>query len=304
MSEKRSFGLRQILAILLLLAVLLFSLFVVSGPISSPEFHSQSILALDEKKETVVGLTATTAAASIAVSAFPGDATTPIANEIAQLSSYLLIVTGIIMLEEFLLTLTCHLTFTWLIPIACGLGILCILLRSSYLKKLALRLVLFGLAICLVIPISVKLSTMFEDTFHLKETIAQAEEASKDAQEDADESEAQDQQQSGLGGIFSQIGEAVTGTVTQVVETAKKTLSSFIDAVAVLVISNCVIPVLVLFVLLQLVKAVLPKSFGDAVDKAVDTVHGAGKRVGQRLAPGRSSGKSTVTTDLEVRKDS
>ena len=37
--------------------------------------------------------------------AVPGDATTPIANQVSELSSYLLLVTGVILLEKILLTL-------------------------------------------------------------------------------------------------------------------------------------------------------------------------------------------------------
>lgn len=301
MTEKTRFGLRQVIAILVLVAILLCSLFVVSDTLSSPEFHSGSILALDDKKATVVGLTATTAAASIAVSAIPGDATTPIANQIAELSSYLLVVTGIIMLEEFLLPMTCYLTFTWLIPIACGLGILYVLFQVAYLKKLAARLVLFGLAICLVIPVSIRVSNMFEETFNLKQTIAEAEQASEDTQSDAQESGQAENQTSGIGGLFSQIGEAVTGTVTKALDSAKNTLNRFIDAVAVLVISNCVIPVLVLFVFLELAKAALPQSFDGVVRRVTDTASAIRSRGGKRQMAGKSS--PAATTDLKVRSD-
>ena len=60
---------------------------------ASPEHNAAALAELDEKKVTVMELTAASAAASVAISAVPGDATTPLANQISQLSSYLLLVT-------------------------------------------------------------------------------------------------------------------------------------------------------------------------------------------------------------------
>ncbi len=50
--------------------------------------------ALEEKKITVMEMTAAVAASSIAVAAIPGDATTPLADQIAELGSYLMIAAG------------------------------------------------------------------------------------------------------------------------------------------------------------------------------------------------------------------
>ena len=54
----------------------------------------------DYLKETVTNATATAAATSTALAAIPGDATTPIANQIMELCSYLLIVVCALVLEK------------------------------------------------------------------------------------------------------------------------------------------------------------------------------------------------------------
>ena len=89
----------------LLLVVALLSALWLAGTVSSPELHAKALAELDEKKITVMELTAATAVTSVAVSAVPGDATTPLASKIADLSSYLLLVVGAIMLEKLLLTM-------------------------------------------------------------------------------------------------------------------------------------------------------------------------------------------------------
>lgn len=103
----------------LLLVVALLSALWLAGTVSSPELHAKALAELDEKKITVMELTAATAVTSVAVSAVPGDATTPLASKIADLSSYLLLVVGAIMLEKLLLTMLPYAAFTILIPAAC-----------------------------------------------------------------------------------------------------------------------------------------------------------------------------------------
>ena len=191
-------------------------------------------------------LTAASAAASVAISAVPGDATTPIANQVSELSSYLLLVTGVILLEKILLTLTGYLAFKLLIPLACALVIVSLVCSRAFLRQLALKLAVFGLALWLLIPASLQVSSLVEDTFDVQQTVEQAADNMEESEE-ADED----------GGWLSQIGDAVSGAVSGVVEDAENALSRFVDAIAMLVIVNCVIPLLVLWLFLWLAKVIL-----------------------------------------------
>ena len=115
---EKFFTKRNVLIIGLLIMALL-SAFVFSGIASSSEFHAKTIKALDDKKITVMELTAATVTTSTLIAAIPSDATTPLASQIVELSEYLLIIVGIIFLEKILLTLTGYVSFSFLIPIAC-----------------------------------------------------------------------------------------------------------------------------------------------------------------------------------------
>ena len=229
---------------LVLLAVAALSAFVVSERVSAPEYHKASMEALEEKKITVMEMTA---ASSIAVAAIPGDATTPLADQIAELGSYLMIAAGAVMLEKFLLAITGHAAFSLLIPAACVLGILGMFLSSGVLKRLALRLAVTGLAIFMVIPASLKVSSLIEEAFEVSQTIEEAEKAAGAVEEEAAEASGEEK---GLSGWILGVGEKLNGAVDQ----AKKALGRFVDAVAVLIIINCVIPVLVLWFFLWLIK--------------------------------------------------
>lgn len=100
------------------LVIAFFSVFVLAGVASSPQFHASTIAALDEKQTTVLELTAASTAASAAITLLPGDTATPIAEKLADLSSGFLLVLCAIYLEKYLLTITGMVTFDFLIPAA------------------------------------------------------------------------------------------------------------------------------------------------------------------------------------------
>ena len=236
-------------AALLVLAALI-SIFAVGKRASDPAYHQASIDALAEKQETVLELTAASTAASAAITLLPGDTATPIAEKLADLSGYFLIVLCAIFLEKYLLTITSYVSFTILIPAACALGIAALFsekLRAA-LGKLAWHLLLFALAIAFVIPAGVKVSSMIEDTYRasIEETIANA------TSGEADESE-----KSGLSGLFSKVTEGITGAATAAVGQLKTVLNRFIEALAVMLVTACLIPILVLLFFAWLVKLML-----------------------------------------------
>jgi hypothetical protein len=99
MNRNTKIGITAALGILVILS------FVLAGWLSSVKFNAGSIAYLDSKKLTVTGLVATVSAASTAIAAIPGDATTPIANQLASTTSWLLLVTVVIIAEKYLLTI-------------------------------------------------------------------------------------------------------------------------------------------------------------------------------------------------------
>ena len=130
-------------------------------------------------------------------------------------------------------------------------------LRAA-LGKLAWHLLLFALAIAFAIPAGVKVSSMIEDTYRasIEETIANAEQTTEDIQS-ATSGEADESEKSGLSGLFSKVTEGITGAATAAVEQLKTVLNRFIEALAVMLVTSCLIPILVLLFFAWLVKLML-----------------------------------------------
>ena len=97
---------KQIIKIIIPLIIALLSIFVLARFTTSTEYHAKTIQSLDEKKATVMELTAASTAASAVITLIPGDTGTPIAEKLADLSSYFLTVLCALFLEKYLLTIT------------------------------------------------------------------------------------------------------------------------------------------------------------------------------------------------------
>lgn len=252
---------KRLIATIVLILVALISMFCISKLTSSAEFHKNTIKSLDDKKITVIELTAATAGTATAIAALPSDSTTPIANQIMDLSSYLLIVVGVIFLEKILLTLTGNIAFAVLIPVACALYIVYIYSQKDVLKNLAIKLAAFGLVVFMVVPISVKVSDFIESTY--KDTIDQTIQAAENLDKEVEESEKENKQEEVEQGIWGTITSTVTDAISSIgdgvsklIEKGKNILSRFIDAIAILLITTCVIPIAVLFFIIWIIKII------------------------------------------------
>lgn len=234
--------------VIALLMLIVISIFVVAKKAVSVDFHEKTLHSLDEKRNTVLELAAASAAASTAVTMIPGDTATPIAEKLADLSSYFLVILSAIILEKYLVTITGYLAFQWLIPIALLCLIAGILLERDFLKLLAARVILFSFAISFVVPVSVKLSNLIEST-HQESIQATIEEAKKSS-EVVEELE---EDQGLISGIFSK----VEGKVADAVDKFNQMFNQFLENVAILLVTSCLIPVAVIFVFLWLIRTIL-----------------------------------------------
>ena len=228
---------KKIICIILLLIIAMLSMTVISKVATSPESYKSTIQSIDEKKATVMGVTATAAATSTALAAIPGDVTTPIANQIMELSSYLLIVVCALVLEKSLLTVMGYLSFNLLIPISCVLLGVYTFVKKRTLKILALKFIVFALVIVAIIPFSMKISDMIYESNQ-----ATVEQVTADLEESVVK-DGEKAEKSWLDKMVDKLKESVS----DVGEKAKQILNSFIDAIALFIITYCALPVIIVF---------------------------------------------------------
>lgn len=290
-----NFNKQKCITAVILLLVAILSITVIGKYASAPENHQKTIASLDEKKQTVMELTAASTVTSALITLLPGDTATPIAEKMADVSGYLLVVLCAIYLEKYLVTITGYVAFTYLIPIACGLWIFNLIFANATVRKLAAKLAVFGLAISLVVPASVKISDLIGDTYQaqIEATIEDARNTQNilensgvvddtNATETTGTTEAsetvtgnvQEKENNNSGSVSSifdwakdaissakdsvaNVVENVTISTEDLVQKVENSLNHFIEAVAVMIITSCVIPMLVLLLFFWMVKIVL-----------------------------------------------
>lgn len=209
-----------------------------SGFLSSPEFHKKTIQSLDDKKQNVTLMLATTAAVSNVITMLPDDICTPLANEVADLTSYLLLITCIVYLEKYLLTIAGWAVFSFLIPLACILWIL--EQHFPELKKRAVKMAMTGLLLFMLIPVSEHISCMISDTydFSIEENMKSTNEVMGDIQENTEEDS---------NGVLTALWDKIKGGITGTVEKIGDSLDNMVDSVAIMIVTSCGIPLLTLF---------------------------------------------------------
>ena len=230
-------GKGKILAIKMMVAVLvaLLSIFVLAKVTSSPEFHAKSIQSLDEKKTMVLELSAGSALAATGVATIPGDGTTPIANKLTDISSYCLLIMCVIYLEKYLLTVTGFAAFGVIIPIACLLYIINLFMKSALCQAIVQKMVAFALVLFLVIPVSVQVSNIIESTH---------ENSVEEAMEYIEQLDEEDmQEESETKGFLEKLFDNAKDSITDTTEKVKTILNIFIETVAIMIVTSCLIPI-------------------------------------------------------------
>lgn len=225
---------KKIIFALIPIVIALLSFFVIARFTSSTEFNAKTIQSLDDKKTTVMELAAASTAASAAITLIPGDVGTPIAC--VFFSGYLL----------------------W---------------RKEILRVVAQKFLLFGLAVYLVIPASVKVADMIETTYasSIESTIETAKQTTDEIESETGESGQVDDKSSNeksqsdsdsdskenAGGFFSGLFNKVQEGVSTATANVENVLNNFIEALAILLVTSCLIPILVLIFFVWLVKMLL-----------------------------------------------
>ena len=247
-------------------AIVCFAFALISFAFVAPKFENINAYpgiakSLDDKRISVMEVSAALAGVSVAIAAVPGDSTTPIADNIAQYSSYLVFVLGAIMLEKFLLPILALITLRILIPLALVLLGIFILRRKRILFAFSIRAALLGIALISIIPLGIKVGDLVDDSFGLDAAIERIKTGSEEIDNESESAEDTDEEESsGLWDTIVNTGKNIIGSVTgfgaRLWEKVKLILGEVMDVIAAFIVSSCVIPIGILFVLLAIVKGV------------------------------------------------
>lgn len=255
--EKAKIGLKIIIPVL----IALVSFFIISDIASSPKYTDKYMEVIDANRDSVMKLTASSTSVSVAISALPGDLATPVAEKLADLSMGFMIVLCAIYLEKFLITITGLVVFKWMVPVACILFLFGNILKKNFLKAVAYKMAILALALILIIPASVEVTRVVRNTYGstIDETIQSAELSAGLMKESMSEDEVTDDTAKGLGKVIENLknsGDSIASGTSEFMRYLEKLSSRFVDAVAILIVTSCIMPLLVILAIAWLTKVV------------------------------------------------
>ncbi len=245
-----------IIVIVLLIGVISFTKLAPWG--ANPLHHTHSIEQTDEKIDTVMTLSGGAAGTSATLSLLPGDICTPLAEQLAELATYFLLILSALYLEKFMISLSGYIAFSVLIPIACIIICSAIIWEKKSWYKMAAKIAFIGMIIYFIVPVSVLLSDMVYQT--QAQSVNGAIEEYNDLNLEGEENS----------GLFNEISSLTSDTVDKVTSF----LSSLLESLAVMIITSCIIPILTFIFLLWLVKTIFTTNAltidSGVIDKITD----------------------------------
>ena len=200
-----------------------------------------------------MGLSAASAAASAAVSALPSDICSPLAEQLSEFTTWFLLILSVVFLEKYLLTIFGFAACYLLIPAGCGALLANCFFPTRFLQSIGPKLIAFGAALLLVIPTSVWVSDQINAIYSksIEMTVESANAVSENLTGEMTD---------GTGESTAVIDEAksilgdLSGSVAGVVDQFRNVLNRFIEATAVMIVTNCLVPIFVILFFAWIVK--------------------------------------------------
>lgn len=234
-----------------ILAVLIggFSFFQGAKLLEDTEVYRGTVEVLDEKKGNVMGMTAALVGTSTLITGLPDDMGTPVAEQLMDMTDWLLLVLCVVFLEKYGLTMLWVAACKVLIPLACILFIVDMVGEKRALRQIWMKLAVLSLVFTVAIPVGVKSAEMIEKAYETSITVL-AEEGDELAQMmEADTKEKENWLQS----IFGKVKDSAEAKL----EKAKEVLVRYTEQTAVMLVTSCLIPVVVLLFLFWVCKTVI-----------------------------------------------
>jgi len=226
--------------------VIVLSVKLLSGALTSPDMklNKMCIEAYDDKIKTTMALSGTAAGAAALISVAPGDVGTPIANELAEISKYFLVVLSALFFEKYFIVIAGFVVSYVVIPLTCVCGAIYVWTKKRVFQSIAIKGILFGLVLAAIVPCTVVCSDLVSNAYN--ETLENAKEF------EAEDGEVEDND----GGILNQI----MSTGSEIVTKAADYLTNVLEALAVMLVVSCLIPVAVLVIAFFVLKMLLAQT--------------------------------------------
>ena len=238
--------------ILLAVFIIVFSIFVLPNKVPESRFVQETLENLEESKMTVMEFSGATIAVSLAITALPDDFGSPLANTLTDMNKYFIFIFAVLFVEKLIVVQGMTLSFLYIIPFACGLYILSVLSGKAIFKVFASKLMILGLAVVLVIP----LSTHFTEKV-CKDYLVYVDETISEANDGAEKVNGVMASGDGEASVFEKLTDAFKTAVQGISDLLtyfENVLKKCVNSIAIMIVTTFVLPMIVLLLFRWLLK--------------------------------------------------
>lgn len=251
--------------ILLAIFIMVISICVLADKVPKTEYVNSSIENLDASRDRVMTFSGATLTASTAISLLPKDWANPLANSLADMNKYFIFIFAIIFLEKLIVIEGIKISFTYIIPIACLLYILFVLLQKEKIKEWAIKIAILGISLVAVIPFSIHFTEKISEDYlvYVDETIEEANMGAEKIYEIKTKNPNEDTFLSKISEIFVNAYQGVKDLFTYFNNLTKRCINS----IAIIMVITFVLPMLTLVFFRWLLKELFSLNLNISVPK-------------------------------------
>lgn len=243
LSEKNA---KFVLKILVAILVGVISAVVLAKTVPNSQFIKETIDSLEKSRDITVEFSGATLAASLGLSALPGDFASPIAQMVADMNKYFIFILAVIFVEKIIVMEGTKLALTILIPLASAVFIWAIVSKNRWFEILSYKILTFAIALILLIPVSTHAVGKWgvEYNEYVQNTIEDTQYGAKKIDEiksSAAEGE----------GVFDKLSNAFNTAISdseELMEYFKGVTKKCMTAISVIVVSTFAVPILIAFI--------------------------------------------------------
>jgi hypothetical protein len=122
--------------------------------IPESKYVQDTIKHLEDTQNTIMKFSGSTIATSLSLSALPNDFASPLASTVSDMNTYFIFIFAVLFVEKLMVIEGIKISLVYIIPATCILGILAILFEKDVFKKFAKKLLILGISIVMVVPVS------------------------------------------------------------------------------------------------------------------------------------------------------
>ena len=283
----------RLIMMLICIGIALISFFVVSKWATSVESYRWVIKTLNGLQKKALGLSGTATALATGAAAIPGEAATPIANKLADVAGYMVIVYAVIIVEKYLLAITGYIAFKILFPIGCILMATGNFMKAGwkeFIYRIGIKSIILGILLWGLVPTSVwmtnKVNETYAKSYDMDFTLEDTEkllDKDNDSASAANSNKTNDIENNNtpssitdfINNLKDKVSDAVdtVGTAaSEKIDAIEKGLNKILEGVAVMIVTTCAIPVLVMLTFVWILKSITGLKLPNITQQSIPKV--------------------------------